>query len=246
MHNSRPCHENEEDFSEHLISINVTRAFDTPKKLSLRNAALSAPFERGQRNSFSTHLNENDLRKVFRLLHALHSPPLQKIMPAVIAAHPGRDNLPDMTSSIVSNSRYIATKSRGLLEFLSFGLCRRSCLLDFRKRTVVVTTTRFWRREVVTFNLDEFDQVENVYDVLGYSYTRYGNITHEHGEYEVSLRFKDGSGYLPIAKFHGTTGDKWQADGLLGSQIPLVPHEMNSRSFASRICERIGLRPGFR
>ena len=51
-----------------------------------------------------------------------------------------------MTPSVASNHRYIVIRSRGILEFLSFGLWSRTTTIDFHKQSLTVQTRRFWRR----------------------------------------------------------------------------------------------------
>ena len=151
-----------------------------------------------------------------------------------------------MTSAIVFRPETIVIKSRGVLEFLSFGRWQRICTVDLRRQAVEEATLRLTKTTTCTHSLRVFDAVDFSYVSLG-STTRDG-VEYDADEYRVGLRFSSSGKVFPLAVFHGSTQTPVGMGEVVASIFPSlwnnapVTHEVAARSFANRLCEILDLK----
>jgi hypothetical protein len=142
-----------------------------------------------------------------------------------------------MTSVIEYYPDIIVTKSRGLLEYLTFGNWGQICSLDLTRRILEVRTLRLLNSNTQLYSLHEFDAVDYSYECLG----AHNNVQAD--EFRVGLRFRNSFQVLPLAVFHGTSGPVGFESLLPESWIDGTrrTHEVESRSLANILCQKMSL-----
>lgn len=154
-----------------------------------------------------------------------------------------------MTSVVKYYPNTIVTKSRGLLEYLTFGNWGRICTLDFSRGTLEEQIIRPLKTTVQSWKLDQFDAVDYSYRLL--QSTRRKGMEHELDEFSVGLRFSTTGKVLPLAVFHGSTSTPAPEgfDALLFAVFPALwaegtggTHDVQSRSFANMLCQKMHLK----
>jgi hypothetical protein len=154
-----------------------------------------------------------------------------------------------MTSVIEYYPDIIVTKSRGFLEYLTFGNWGQICSLDLTRRTLEVRKFRLLDTDTQIYNLNQFDAVDYSYECLR-SVTR-ESVEYESDEFRVGLRFRSTGKVLPLAVFHGSTSTPVVTglfDAFVTSLLPASwmegtggTQDVESRALANMLCHKLSL-----
>jgi hypothetical protein len=154
-----------------------------------------------------------------------------------------------MTSVIEYYPGIIVTKSRGFLEYLTFGNWGQICTLDLTRRTLEIRTLRLLNSNTQVYSLNEFDAVDYSYECLR-SVTR-NSEEHESDEFRVGLRFRSTKKVLALGVFHGSTSTPVVTglfDAFVASILPPSwmegtggTQDVESRSLANMLCDKLSL-----
>ena len=140
----------------------------------------------------------------------------------------------------------IVTRSRGLLEFLSFGRWGTTTTLDFAKRTVTVESRWPWKASEHAHRFTDFHGVDYSYEEISSSYRN--SVERETGKFRVGLCFGNNDEVLPVANFKGTSSTAHGLAEMISNWLPEswsdegIRHEIASRTFANMLCEKMRLR----
>jgi hypothetical protein len=161
--------------------------------------------------------------------------------------------VPPIGSSMTSVIEYypdtIITKSRGFLEYATFGNWGRICTLDLSRRTLEVVHLRLFKTTTETYHLSQFDSVDYSYECKGAA--THNGVQYDADEFTVGLRFRSTGKLLPLAVFHGCTTTPVGLGALVAAMLPAswtddndITHDLESRSLANMICQKTGLKLG--
>lgn len=150
-----------------------------------------------------------------------------------------------MNSAVEFHPNSIVTRSRDLADILTFGRWRRTCTIDFAKRSVEEKTVRLAKTNVQTHHLRMFDAVDYSYECLALA-SRDG-VDYELDEFRVGLRFASNGKVFPLAAFRGTVETPYGFGALVASLLPAswsqqnLSHEAEARSLANLLCQKLQL-----
>jgi hypothetical protein len=151
-----------------------------------------------------------------------------------------------MTSVVEYYPDAIVMKSRGVLEYLTFGNWGRICTIDLSRKVVEETRIRFRRNVTTTRPTHDFDAVDYSFKLVKRMVRK--GVEYDVEEFRVGLRFAATTDILPLAVFRGTTDSPVGLGALIAKLLPDswmsqdITHEIASRSLANMLCQKLNLK----
>lgn len=151
-----------------------------------------------------------------------------------------------MTSSVEYYSDTIVIRSRGFLEYLTFGNWGRIYTLDFSRKTLEATTIRPFKSTVKVYELRSFDAVDYSYKLLGTACKN--GVCYDHEEFRVGLRLATTGFLFPLAVFQGVLTTPYGFGAIVAHFLPeswlvqSVIYEVQARVLANTICDKLQLK----